>query len=252
MVSLPIEQPQGFSPYPIESILAQGMMDPAKSGVAAALMAGYQGMRQGNQAQYSQDVAVNRALVAQQMQAQARAKAIESVLAAMKQSSDTPGMFQALQSNPLFAGMFEGNPQAYQAMIGAIARNNIAQNMQRAGSGANNLVDAGFVPSASTMSEVIGVPLSQSTPLSLQRAAAGGGGNGSGSKDEVTITDGTFSTKIRRNPNEPETQFAARAEAMRQAIARARKARSNEALAGVGVRINGDMRPRDQVSATEE
>jgi hypothetical protein len=245
MAQFPIEQPQGFSPFPIESVLAQGMMDPAKSGVAAALMAGYQGMRQGNQAQYSQHVAANQALAAQQLQIEARNKAIANVLAAMKQSEGTPGTFQALQSNPLFAGMFEGNPQAYQAMIQSIARNAAAQNMQRAGAGANHLVDAGFAPSVDTMSDVTGVPLTKAVPLSLQRAAMSN--HGSSSKDELTVNAGNYSARIRRSPDDDDASFARKALAMQLALEKARLDYANGLITKTGPNINnGNMTPSQQ------
>jgi hypothetical protein len=241
MAQLPIESWQANSPFPIESTLAQGMMDPAKAGVAAALMAGYQSMRQGNSEQYRQDVAGNRALMAQQIQTEARNKAIVNAINAMKIAAENPGALQAMQSNPLLANTLSGDANAYSNMAQILMRNNQIQNLQRAGSGASGLSSAGFRPQTNDLSELIGMQL-KDVPRS------GEGSTNTTGIQEYTLYNGAEPIKLKPRPGENEEQFIARANLTRQLAAAKTKAERERILEEMGYR-SGNATPSEQQRA---
>lgn len=205
MAQVPYINPQGLDPYPIESVLAQGMMDPAKAGVAAALMAGYNAERGGNARSYLQSVQQAQQLSGQQAAMSGQEKMVGHLINLLKNASDQPGMLEAAAGNNLLSPMMQGNPDAYGGLINSIARSHGAKIMQQTGAGAENLQQAGYAPGVDLIRQLLGSQSIQAVaPLAMRTAAAGGASvpkvNMSYPSDHPGGPTGTFSIREGQDP----------------------------------------------------
>jgi len=172
MATIPYINPQGLDPYPIESTLASGMMDPAKAGIASVLMAGYQAARQGNANQYGQSVNQAQNLYGQTAAMENRDKSIGHLITLLKNAGENPGMLQAAMGNNLLSPLMQGNSESYNGLNTSSVQAHLAKIAQQYGSGAKSLVEAGYTPSLAYSQGVTGdAGMQQGPPLSMRLAA---------------------------------------------------------------------------------
>lgn len=172
--SFPVNNWHTLQPSNIENTLAMGALDPAKAGMAMALLGGYSLERQGLTNSYRESLGQAQDMARQQMMLTARKDAIDQLLRATKDAQETPGLMDIYASNPLTAQLFAGtNPDAYGTTVQAIARAAAAKNAQATGTGVDRLVQGGFTPSTDWVSAVLGDKGVQAgPPLALRTAAA--------------------------------------------------------------------------------
>jgi len=162
-----------YDPYRIEDTLAQGMLDPARSGMALTLMNSYRAQRQGQQADYNNALSnIN------QMQYEANLasqqddmrKRIIDALGIAK----NPGGAAAIASNPGLGPLLAGTdlgPMATAADAGAAA-----ENFSRYGTGAQGLVNAGIEPNLPDIASRINMPVNRVDPPMVRAASVNAAG----------------------------------------------------------------------------
>jgi len=152
-------------PYPIESTLAQGMMDPRSSGVATALMPMYLAQRASQTSNYMDQIGQQRQLAQQQLQATMADNIARALTEGYKSGSTGLLAANPLLGGTLFAGMDPATRDYY------INQANLAHQgemLKTTGEGVNQLSMAGLEVSPQTASTLTGgVPMTQGTPRDI-------------------------------------------------------------------------------------
>jgi hypothetical protein len=153
--------PAALEPYPIETELAKQSFagDTAQSQTA---LDQYWLERQANKNLYGQELDAQHEAARQQIVAQladARAKGIAGL-------AGHPGGYDIAAS----MGFIDPSDAHVQAAMGAANAAQGATNLEHAGSGAYNMVQAGNTPDPQTLTNMTGVPLTPGTPLAIQTA----------------------------------------------------------------------------------